>query len=107
MTRPFNHLMFELLQNNDNCRVIITRKCLAQMVLLSGIFLVISVSFIDAWGVGEHKMLEDREVTDYCALFGEDDIQGKKNMAGNKACYVSDTLVSLGGHETIGLTHPF
>ena len=71
------------------------------------IFFVIFVSCIDAWGVGEHKQLEDREVTDYCALFGEDDIQGKKNMAGNKACYVSDTLVSLGGHETIGLTHPF
>ena len=99
MTRPFNHLMFELLQNNDNCRVIITRKCLAQMVLLSGIFLVISVSFIDAWGVGEHKMLEDREVTDYCALFDEDDIEGKKHafMVGNKAYHVSDTLVSLGG----------
>ena len=45
------------------------------------------------------KKIKDREVTDYCAMFGEDDIQGKKHafMAGKKAYYVSDTLVSLGG----------
>ena len=30
--------------------------------------------------------MENREVTDYCAMFGEDDIQGKKPrfLAGNK-----------------------
>ena len=60
-------------------------------------------------GGGAQKKIKDREDTDYCAMFGEDDIHGKKHafMAGNKAYYVSDTLVSLGGHETIGLTHPF
>ena len=73
----------------------------------ASIFFAFLISSTDAWG--EHKKIEDREVTDYCAMFGEDDIQGRKHafMAGNKAYYVSDTLVSLGGHETIGLTHPF
>ena len=53
--------------------------------------------------------IPDREETDYCAIFGEDDIQGKKHalMTGNKVYYLS--LLSGGGRssETIGLTQPF
>ena len=47
--------------------------------------------------------IPDRDHTDYCELFGEDDIQGKKQvfLAGNHVYYFND------GKETIGLTHPF
>ena len=53
----------------------------------------------------------EAEFTDYCALFGEDDIQGKKHgfLAGNKVYYLggkSDVWRKT-ENETLGLTHPF
>ena len=53
----------------------------------------------------------DEEFTDYCALLGEDDIQGKKHgfMAGNKVYYVGGSSLVWRNteNETLGLTHPF
>ena len=53
----------------------------------------------------------EEEFTDYCALLGEDDIQGKKHgfLAGNKVYYLggkSDVWRKT-ENETLGLTHPF
>ena len=52
-----------------------------------------------------------QEFTDYCALLGEDDIQGKKHgfLAGNKVYYVGGTSLVWQNteNETLGLTHPF
>ena len=53
--------------------------------------------------------IPDRDETDYCAMFGEDDVQGRTYalMTGNKVYYLSKLM---GGHdwmETIGLTQPF
>jgi hypothetical protein len=49
--------------------------------------------------------------TDYCAMLGEDDIQGKKSgfLAGNQVYYVGGKyeVQSCTENETIGLTHPF
>ena len=49
--------------------------------------------------------------TDYCALLGEDDIQGKKSgfLAGNQVYYIGGKYESQSctENETIGLTHPF
>ena len=53
----------------------------------------------------------DEDFTDYCALLGEDDIQGKKHgfLAGNKAYYVGGASLVWRNteNETLGLTHPF
>ena len=51
------------------------------------------------------------DFTDYCALLGEDDIQGKKHgfLAGNKVYYVGGSSLVWRNteNETLGLTHPF
>ena len=57
------------------------------------------------------SLFAEEEFTDYCALLGEDDIQGKKHgfLAGNKVYYLggkSDVWRKT-ENETIGLTHPF
>ena len=53
----------------------------------------------------------DEDFTDYCALLGDDDIQGKKHgfLAGNKVYYVGGTSLVWRNteNETLGLTHPF
>ena len=55
----------------------------------------------------------DRTETDYCEMFGKDDIQGKKHgfLAGNHVYYIGGRMSSqtydTEHHETIGLTHPF
>ena len=79
---------------------------------------------------GRLMAIPDREKTDYCEMFGKDDIQGKREycflfssdltlyifykgkkhafLAGNKVYYVSNTKKEDGQFkETIGLTHPF
>ena len=60
--------------------------------------------FIGTSAVSEHD-------TDYCEMFGEDDIQGKKHgfLAGNNVYYIGGFFASQNLHEneTIGLTHPF
>ena len=49
--------------------------------------------------------------TDYCAMLGADDIQGKKSgfLAGNKVYYVGGKYLvqHCAENETIGLSHPF
>eukprot|EP00729_Bicosta_minor_P004678 gene4678-9721_t len=48
--------------------------------------------------------------TDYCAMLGVDDIQGKKSgfLAGNKVYYLGGKVLvqHIEENETIGLTHP-
>ena len=69
----------------------IKKEFLCQILLLVKVLLVIRAE------------IPDRDQTDYCELFGEDDIKGKKQvfLAGNHVYYFND------GKETIGLTHPF
>ena len=85
-------------------------------------FLILTVNY------GRLKAILDREQTDYCEMFGKDDIQGKPwsifqlissvpilfkgkkhaFLAGNKVYYVSNTKKEDDQFkETIGLTHPF
>ena len=60
------------------------------------------------------SFIKDRTDTDYCEIFGKDDIQGKKHgfLAGNLVYYIGGQMISQKydndrSHETIGLTHPF
>ena len=52
---------------------------------------------------------QQADYEDYCALLGEDDIQGLKHgfLAGNKVYYMGGKNMLKAENETLGLTHPF
>ena len=84
----------------------------SQLPLLCGAAVLASIlSISQASPDSQWTLVSEDEPTDYCALLGEDDIQGMKHgfLAGNQVYYTGGTFLvqRLSENETIGLTHPF